>query len=114
MISTTVLAGTLGDLMTLKTGELYRYVHLEAVAELYSERPYGMVFKVPVHAFGNLKSSFYALPNGTRVIIRGWIETRDEIGVVVISELEELFPLPKEKKNPVGRPRLPKEVHTQF
>ena len=58
----------------------------------------GSVFKVPVHAFGNLKTSFYALPNGTRVIVRGWIETRDEIGVVVISELEELFPLPKEKK----------------
>lgn len=99
MISTTVLAGELGDIMTLRTGELYRYVHLEAVAELYAERPYGMIFKVPVHAFGNLKTAFYALPKGTRVILRGWIETRDEIGVVVMSELEELFPLPKEKKS---------------
>ena len=98
MISGTIIAGELGDVFTLKTGELYRYVHLEAVAELYAERPYGAVFKVPVHAFGNIKTSFYALPKGTRVIIRGWIETRDEIGVVVISELEELFPLPRQKR----------------
>jgi len=98
MISTTLLAGELGEVFALQTGELYRYVHLDAIADLYAERPMGSVFKVPVHAFGNLKTSFYALPNGTRVIVRGWIETRDEIGVVVISELEELFPLPKEKK----------------
>ena len=90
MISTTVLAGELGDIMTLRTGELYRYV-------------------VPVHAFGNLKTAFYALPKGTRVILRGWIETRDEIGVVVMSELEELFPLPKEKKPSLSN-RAPKEL----
>lgn len=103
MISTTLLAGELGDIFALKSGELYRYVNLHAVAELYAERPFGSVFKVPVHAFGNIKTSFYSLPNGTRVIVRGWIETRDEIGVVVISELEELFPLPKEKTSTTNR-----------
>ena len=89
MISTTLLAGELGEVFALKTGELYRYVHLDAIAELYAERPMGSVFKVPVHAFGNIKTSFYALPKGTRVIIRGWIETRDEIGVFVSFSLSQ-------------------------
>ena len=112
MISSTILAGELGEVFTLRTGELYRYVHLEAIAELYAERPYGAVFKVPVHAFGNIKTSFYSLPKGTRVIVRGWIETRDEIGVVVVSELEELFPLPKEKKDSSPKKKASKEMQS--
>ena len=112
MISTTLLAGELGDIFALESGELYRYVNLHAVADLYAERPFGSVFKVPVHAFGNIKTSFYSLPKGTRVIVRGWIETRDEIGVVVISELEELFPLPKEKRTTSQRKSSSKELRS--
>ena len=112
MISTTLLAGELGDIFALESGELYRYVNLHAVADLCAERPFGSVFKVPVHAFGNIKTSFYSLPKGTRVIVRGWIETRDEIGVVVISELEELFPLPKEKRTTSPRKSSSKELRS--
>ena len=86
---------------------LKTFLESEGIPVMYKEHGFGG----PIRSvyFGNLKTAFYALPKGTRVILRGWIETRDEIGVVVMSELEELFPLPKEKKPSLSN-RAPKEL----
>jgi len=98
MISNAFLAGELGDLFETPEGERFRYVKLVTNGSTAGERPHDIEYLVPVHAFGNSYASFYSIPKGSYVVIRGWIETRPNIGVVVISENEDLFPIRKEKK----------------
>lgn len=92
MISNTFLAGDLGDCFFLENGEPFRNVLITFIGAAAGERPREMTYEIPVHAFGGSKSSFYTLKNGSKVILKGWLETREKIGVVLISELEELFP----------------------
>ncbi len=92
MISTTLLAGDLGDCFFLENGEPFRYVKVTFIGATAGERPREMTYEIPVHAFGGSQASFYTLKKGSKVILKGWLESREKIGVVVISELEELFP----------------------
>lgn len=92
MISNAFLAGKLGEVFIDSTGEYFRYVILDAINSYGEEKCQRDVHKVAVHAFGPVNSSFYSIPNGSYVVIRGWIETRENLGAVVISEIEDLFP----------------------
>ena len=105
MISCAVLAGELSEAFSLDNGELFRYLNLHSIGSIAGERPHEVAYKIPVHAFGNSRSSFYSIPNGSYVVIRGWVEARPGIGVVVISEIEDLFP----KKNDAIIHEIPKK-----
>lgn len=98
MISNAFLAGELGDSFVTENGEMFRYVKLVSCGSFAGERPHEVKHLIPVHAFGNQQASFYTLKEGAYVVIRGWIETRPNIGVVVMSELEDLFPPKGSKK----------------
>lgn len=109
MITYTVVAGELGDVFYLETGEPFRNIKIEFIGALGGERPHPISYNIPVHAFGGEDCSYYTLPNGTKIIARGWLEVRDELGVVMVSEIEELFP-GKEKR----RQRKAKKVENEL
>lgn len=98
MISNVFLAGELGDVFVTQEGENFRYVRLSANNSLVVGRTMKEEYLIPVTAFGSPFSSFYTLKKGSYVVLRGWLETRNDIGVVVVSELEDLFPKEKENK----------------
>lgn len=101
MITYTVVAGDLGDVFYLESGEPFRNIKITFIGAVTGERPHEVTYKIPVHAFGGDECSFYTLPEGSKVICRGWLEEREGLGVVMVSELEELFPkLSKRKSKP--------------
>lgn len=92
MITYSVVAGDLSDVFYLETGEPFRNIKIEFIGSIAGETPHQLSYDIPVHAFGGDDCSFYTLPSGTKVICRGWLEVREKMGVVLVSELEELFP----------------------
>jgi hypothetical protein len=91
MVSAVFVTGRLGKPVDSVT----RFVELDRVIP----GPMGeyQVDQIPVVTYGGPGCLFMKAPIGSFITVKGHLETREKLGLVVCLELEEIFPLKKKK-----------------
>ena len=87
MLSEVALSGRLGDLCPFPG---CRYVEIDRVVCTESGGKYE-VDKVPVKSYGGLQSHFLTAPKGAFIVLKGRLETREGLGVIFLSVMQEIF-----------------------
>ncbi len=86
MISEVALSGRLGE----KISPSMRYVEIDRVIDTPTGGKYE-VDKIPVKSYGGKESHFMLAPLGALIVLKGRLETKEGVGLYVISELHEIF-----------------------
>lgn len=86
MISSVYMSGRLGD----KINDEFRYIEVDRMFDDRGDRKL-VTDKFPVRSM--VKGRFYDYPNGAMIILKGRIEMDEKLGLVIVDELDEIFPL---------------------
>jgi hypothetical protein len=89
MVSSICLSGRLGKAI----GKNMRIVEIDEVAP--GEGGHYEVHEIPVRFQAYENSPIMKEENGSLIIVKGRLGTDPEIGLIVISEIDELYRLPK-------------------
>ncbi len=85
MLSSIFLAGRLGE----NKGDGVRIVELDSpLPDVDGSFP---IIHVPVYAKLNKRSFFFTAAPGTLIIVKGRLEERPGIGLVVVNEIDEIY-----------------------
>lgn len=87
MLSSVFLSGRLGDVFAPKM----RYVEIERVVTSPAGTGTYAISKVPVRAQCLETNRFLKEPNGTYICLKGRLEADEEYGLIIVSELDEMF-----------------------
>lgn len=87
MVCSVSLCGRLGSLLS---GGALRYVEIDRVIASSNGGQYE-VDKIPVKCFGGKGSRFLNAPEGSLIFLKGRLQTDKELGVYVISEIQEIY-----------------------
>ncbi len=87
MISSCFVTGRLGKVIDPTT----RYVEVDRV--LPDDCGTYSVDRIPVRTYSGKGCLFMVAPEGSYIGLKGHLETREEFGVLVYLEFEEIFPM---------------------
>lgn len=87
MLSSVFLSGRLGDVF----GPRMRYVEIERVITGADGTGHFGVSKIPVRAQCLETNRFLKEPDGAYICLKGRIESDPEYGLIIVSELDEMF-----------------------
>jgi len=93
MISDVTLSGRLAEVVDDST----RYVEIDRAIPTEIGGRF-QVDRFLIRSFGGKNSVFMKSPVGARIFARGHLENHPQYGVIIVSELQELFPM---KPNPL-------------
>lgn len=88
MISDVTLSGRLAEAV----GDSMRYVEIDRAIPTEIGGQF-QVDRFLIRAFGGKNSVFMKAPIGARIFARGHLENHPDYGVIIVSELQELFPM---------------------
>lgn len=86
MLSSVMLSGRLSE----QISERVRLVELDRVL-VGSEGGAYRVDRIPVRSYGGPTSRFMMAKNGSRILLKGRLETEEKLGVVVVAEFHEIL-----------------------